>query len=85
MRLLKARKQPRNKQSNSILRELRRSDLLKPQMPVCGCRGKVGHYHDKRFFFQNKRCNKCRRLGHIAKMCWPAKAKDNTDKSAQDT
>ena len=49
----------------------------------CGRCGKVGHPPDK-CYFRNQRCRKCKRLGHIAKMCRPAKEEDTPEKSPHD-
>ena len=52
-----------------------------PKKP-CGRCGKAGHHPDK-CYFRNQRCRKCRRLGHIAKMCRQGKENDTADKSAR--
>ena len=49
----------------------------------CGRCGRVGHPPDK-CYFRNQRCRKCRGLGHIAKMCRPAKEEDTPEKSPRD-
>ena len=59
------------------------SPTATPKRP-CGRCGKVGHHPDK-CYFRNQRCRKCKRLGHIAKMCQQVKKDDTPDKSLHDT